>query len=103
MVGDQFLDYLLKSEDPEKWDKFKAFNDEGVAVRDFGFVFDASAVKNELAACENVRAAYENAIQFGAVDPDTAIPEYRNKLMEAGVQKVIDETNRQYAEFKSSK
>lgn len=61
----------------------------------FGYVFDPTNVETELAALANVAGQYALALCAGSIDPDTALPEFLQKLEEAGMQKVIDEANAQ--------
>jgi len=103
MMGDQFLNYLGSNEDPEKWEKFKAYNDSVVKSPVLGFLFNADPVKNELAQIANVNKQYFNAIVSGGVDPDKYIPEYLDKLKKAGSEKVIAEKQRQFDEFMAAK
>lgn len=59
----------------------------------FGYVFDPTSVETELAALANVAGQYALALCAGSVDPATALPEFLQKLEEAGMQKVVDEAN----------
>ncbi|MBD0378997.1 ABC transporter substrate-binding protein [Paenibacillus sedimenti] len=65
------------------------------------FNFDDSKVKNELAAVGNVLTQYVKPLTFGVVksDVDTEVKEVRKRLEEAGSKKIMDEMNRQIAEF----
>ena len=60
-------------------------------------------MKNEVAAVTNVCNEYRCALEFGALDPETAIPEFLGKLEDAGIQKIIDEKQKQLNEFLASK
>lgn len=61
----------------------------------FGYVFDPTNVETELAALANVAGQYALALDAGTVDPETALPEFLQKLDDAGMQKVVDEANKQ--------
>lgn len=69
----------------------------------YGFTFDPSSVKTEIAACEAVNNEYGAAIGNGTVDPQTEIPEFNKKLYAAGLQKIIDEKQRQLDAWLASK
>lgn len=71
------------------WDRFTAYYDTAEALPIGGFVFDPSDYEQEMAALSNVYAEYGFNIMSGAVDPDTALPEFLSKLEEAGIDKVI--------------
>ena len=64
-------------------------------IPSLGFVFDNKPVENEMAALGNVAAQYALALDCGAVDPETALPEFLSALDAAGMQKYLDEANAQ--------
>ena len=64
-----------------------------------GFMYDYSSLSNELTALSNVQEEYLNSIVCGVTDPDEIIPELNEKLYKAGLQKVIDEKQRQFDEW----
>jgi len=103
MFGNQFLNYLWETEDPDKWAKFKEFNSTGKVSLGLGFVFNSEPVKNEVGALANVIKQYQVAIDRGAVDVDKVLPEYTKKLKEAGLDKVIAEKQKQFDEFLANK
>ncbi len=61
----------------------------------YGFTFDPTPVKTEIAACDAIDKEYTPSIGNGAVDPETEIPKFVDKLYAAGLQKIIDEKQRQ--------
>jgi putative aldouronate transport system substrate-binding protein len=61
----------------------------------YGFVFDASAVINEMTALNNVFSQYVPALVCGSLDPDAAIPEFNLALKAAGIDRVVAEKQRQ--------
>ena len=67
----------------------------------YGFTFDSQPVDTEIAAVTNIKEAYALSLFTGAVDVDTALPELLSKLEGAGMQKIVDEANRQLQEFLS--
>ena len=60
-----------------------------------GFAFDSAAVETEMGALANVDAEYLISLCAGTVDPDEKLPEYREKLKKAGIEKVVAEANLQ--------
>lgn len=76
-------------------DTFIPYYSSAKAIPAFGYVFDSSSVETELAALANVAGQYALALDAGTVDPATALPEFLEKLDEAGMQKVVDEANAQ--------
>lgn len=101
MFGNQFINYLWSNEDPEKWTKFKTFNAEAVGTQTLGFIFDPSAVKNEIAACNNVWDQYVPALETGTVDPDEYLPLAIAAFKEAGADKIIAEKQKQLDAWKA--
>lgn len=65
----------------------------------YGFTFDAKPVETEIATVTNIKEAYALSLFTGAVDVDTALPELLSKMEAAGMQKIVDEANRQLTEF----
>src|SRR5690606_26600188 len=84
MLGNQYINYLWDSEDPMKWEQFKAFSEGAVISPGLGFVFDGEEVKSEVAAVVNVDKQYLIALESGSVDPEVVLPEYMKKLQIAG-------------------
>lgn len=76
-------------------DQFIPYYSSAKGIPAFGYVFDSSSVETELAALANVAGQYALALDAGSVDPATALPEFLQKLDEAGMQKVVDEANAQ--------
>ncbi|MDP4177491.1 MAG: ABC transporter substrate-binding protein [Bacillota bacterium] len=104
VFGNQFLNYLYNTEDPQKWDKFKQFNSSAKPTKTLGFTFDPSNVSTEVAAIATVWDKYNPGLQTGTSDPDTTIPKFETDLKAAGLDKVIAEKQTQLDKWaKSSK
>lgn len=103
MFGSQFLNYVWDTEDPDKWAKFKEFNQNAKVSPALGFVFDSEPVKAEVGAIANVIKQYQRALETGSVDVDKVLPEYEEKLKAAGVDKVVAEKQKQFDAFLASK
>lgn len=103
MFGNQMIAKVKSTEDTDKWDKIKQFNQKAVVLDSLGFVFDQSMVKTEMGACSNVIAEYSYLINCGASDPEKTIPEFLKKLDDAGAQTIVTELQKQYDEFLSAK
>lgn len=103
MTGNVFLNYLVEGEDANKLKDLKEFNKDAVKPWHYGFVFDATPVEQEIAACKNVNEEYGKQFIMGAVDPDAVIDDYKAKLAAAGIDKVQEEAQRQLDEFMASK
>ena len=91
----QFLGYTLVGDSKDLWDNIKKFNDESTKSAAVGFTFDATNVSTELAAVQAVYDEYQKSVEYGFVDPATALPEMDKKMMDAGLQTIIDEKQKQ--------
>ena len=66
-------------------------------------LYDKSVIPAEIAAIANVLATYKVPLDMGTVDPEEGLPLLRQKLNEAGIEKVIEELNGQISEYNASK
>lgn len=80
-------------------EEFKKFYAEALSTPLLGFSFDPTPVKNEVAAVANIKEAYALTFNVGAVDVDEKLPEFLQKLEDAGMQKIVDEANAQFKAF----
>ncbi|WP_138752852.1 ABC transporter substrate-binding protein [Paenibacillus sinopodophylli] len=103
MFGNQFLNYVWNSENENKWDLFKQFNENAKVSPGLGYVFDGSLVRAEVAAVVNVDRQYQTALETGSVDVDQVLPEYIEKLKAAGIEKIITEKQKQFDYFLANK
>lgn len=81
------------------WDTFKAYYGAAKKIPIIGFTFDASNVQVEQSALVNVAAEYALALDTGAVNPAEKLPEFLQKLSDAGMQTYVDEANAQLTAF----
>jgi putative aldouronate transport system substrate-binding protein len=102
-IGNQFLNYVWDSEDPNKWALFGEFNKDAIRSPALGFVFDSEPVKSEVGALANVIKQYQRAIETGSVDIDKMLPEYVAALKAAGVDKVVAAKQEQFDKFLAAK
>ena len=68
-----------------------------------GFSFDSSSVKTEYTSVTNVILQYLPALLCGSVDPATVIPEFRDKLTGAGLDKILEAKQAQLDTWLSAK
>ncbi|MFR1480536.1 MAG: DUF3502 domain-containing protein [Hydrogeniiclostridium mannosilyticum] len=86
-------------ESPEKYEQYKEFNANVEVSPLLGFRFDETKVEAEVAAINAAYKEYSDLLAYGAADPETELPKCLDALDEAGIQKVLDEMQTQYAEF----
>jgi putative aldouronate transport system substrate-binding protein len=99
MFGNQFLNDVWDTEAPDKWEKFRQFNEGATLSPGLGFVFDSTPVKSEVAAVVNIDRQYISALDTGSVDIDRVLPDYIQKLKTAGIEVIIKEKQRQFDQF----
>ncbi|WP_052487320.1 ABC transporter substrate-binding protein [Gordoniibacillus kamchatkensis] len=95
IFGNQFNSYVLKTEDPHKWDKFKQFNDSAKVSKAMGFIFDPTPVQNEINACAIIYNQYRAGLLSGSLDLDKNLPVMVEKLKSNGLDKIIAEKQKQ--------
>ena len=66
------------------------------------FVFDTSTVETELAACNNVWQQYWWPLELAYTDRETGLAEYAKKMKAAGLDKIMEEAQRQLDEYTAS-
>lgn len=104
-VGNTKLQYVLTSEDPAKNELLQNYANDAIATASLGFRFTKDVVANEIAAVTNVVKEYAPALQCGTVDPadpDMGLDAFNEALEDAGIQVIIDEVNKQYADWKAA-
>jgi putative aldouronate transport system substrate-binding protein len=101
-IGNQLILKLYEDDPADKWEAFEDFNTNSVPSPVLGFYFDSNPVRTEIAAINNVTSEFSPALLKGAVDPEEYIPAFNKKLYEAGMQKVLDEIQSQYDEWKAN-
>lgn len=110
--GDQFKNYLLDTESPDKWDRWKAINDSAPALYSLGFLFDVKkdstaddhAKEDELntiiAGAKAVTQEYYKTLLSGqAPDVDKMVGEMDAKYKAANVDKLLAEMQAQFDEW----
>jgi putative aldouronate transport system substrate-binding protein len=95
MVGNNYLSYVWKGDDPQLWTKMAEFNQSSVRSKALGFSFNVEPVKTEIAAVTNVQNQYQLGLETGTLDPKVTLPEYISKLKAAGIDKIITEKQSQ--------
>lgn len=86
---------VWQGDDPDVWTKLGEFNKSAKASPAKGFVWDNSNVLNEVTACQNVVSKYEASLDCGSVNPDDALPKMNDELKAAGLDKIIQEKQKQ--------
>ncbi len=100
MFGNQALLYDYTEEGRGSAEALDAFNQNAIQSPALGFSFDPEPVKTEMAALANIIGEYDPVIASGSVDATEGLyDEFIAKMEDAGIEKVLDEANRQLAEW----
>ncbi|WP_066067055.1 ABC transporter substrate-binding protein [Neobacillus soli] len=99
-IGNFFVLDLYKDDPKDKWDKFKEFNEAAKPAPTLGFHFDSDPVRSEIASITNISKEFYPALATGSVDPEKYLPKYNKKLKEAGLDKVLNEIQKQFDDWK---
>lgn len=100
-LGNVFIDYLKKGDDPEKLTKLKEFNEEGIVLSGTGFVFDSSSVSHLIPQITDALKPYGNIGAYGSVDIDydAEMGKYYAALEKTPIKQVQEEMQKQYDKF----
>jgi putative aldouronate transport system substrate-binding protein len=93
--GNVFLSYVPAGTDPEIWNKSKEMNEKALKSLAMGFVPDVTPISNEIASVTNVAGQYMTILGTGAVDPDEYLPQFIQKLKDAGMDVIVAEKQAQ--------
>lgn len=83
------------------WSLIEEWRQRTKRSKAFGFTFDPTPVKTEISALDAIMEKYR-ALEVGALDPDEVLTKMNEELQKAGLQKVIDEKQRQLDEWLKS-
>lgn len=95
VFGNVFNGYLVEGQAADTWEETKKLNESAFVQPTFGFAFDDTNIKAEYANVMAVKAEYQPLLMTGTVDPDKYLPEYLEKLRNAGAEKVQAELQKQ--------
>jgi putative aldouronate transport system substrate-binding protein len=103
MYGNQFLAYFRPGQNTSDWDETIKINTNAKASPALGFSFDPAPVQTEIAMVSAVVTEYHKPLVCGAVDPDKVLPEFIQKLKDAGSDKLLAELQRQLNAWKGTR
>jgi len=101
-LGNQFKQLITASEDPNKYKQMQDLTAQAWNHDTLGFRFIQTSVENEYAAIKNVSDTYSRSMRCGV-----GVTENYDKMIaalkDAGVEKVMAEVEKQYADWKSKR
>ena len=86
-----FNQYLLEDDDEKKNDNLLEYNKILKPSSYLGFNPQVDSIKTQVAACESVRAEFEEQVASGTEDPEVLVKTYRDRLKAAGADDVVNE------------
>ena len=99
-LGNELIMYTVDPQARDLWDQYRAFNDASKPSVLVGFSFNNENVKTEYASVMNITAQYLPQLFTGsAADVDQTVAEMNQKLYDAGLQKIIDDMQKQVDEW----
>lgn len=102
-LGNLFITYVLEDEPDDKWEEFKAINDNSKISQALGFKFDSSNVMVEISSINVVLEEFQRSLYTGLVDTEEYVRKLNNKLKSAGIDKVEEELERQLNDWINKK
>ncbi len=100
----QFMSYVMSSEDPEKFVKFEEYNESAIPLNNLGFVYNGADKENIVSALKAITAQYTPRLYAGAVDDvDALVGEMNQKMYDAGLQELLDDMQTQYDAWLAAK
>jgi putative aldouronate transport system substrate-binding protein len=103
MFQNQFLNYLWDNEDPQKWEKFKQYNEEAETSILLGFVFDPAPVADEIASVKNAWEQYKRAFNTGSLKFEEYKDDFIKAMDATGLNTVLEEKQKQVDAFLANK
>ena len=94
-IGNNFLSYIWSGDPNDLWSQMKSFNSGATKSKAFGFSFDETPVKTQVAAVTTVYTQYRRGLESGTLDPRTALPDFISKMKSAGLDQIISEKQKQ--------
>ena len=101
-MGNTALQHVTTQEDPDKNQLLQVYSQDAQHHASLGFRYLCPPeLEPQMAALNNVADSYCNALLTGALDPDTALPEFISRLKAAGIDVLREDVQRQYDEWKA--
>ncbi len=102
LTGNQFLGYILPEYPLDIWERADKANKEAPVDPNIGFSFDPSSVENEITQIAVVGKEFDTILNNGLEAPELSVSAYYDKLEKAGRQKVMNEIQKQFNEWKAA-
>ena len=95
MLPNQYISDVWEGLPLDVGEQVMKLNEEARKSCAYGFTYDGTALANELAALDNVKGQYIDALNTGSVNPDEVLPQFLADLKAAGLDKVMESKQQQ--------
>ena len=106
-IGNTFNGYEIYMKDKSvvlKNEFIKSVNENAVSSKLQGFTLDTDPIKIELAQVSAVVGEFKSSLDTGAAaNPEQLYEDFKNKLIAAGDDKIVEEIKRQIDEWRANK
>lgn len=103
VCGNGKISHVWETDSPTIWEDYAALNDSAAVSPIYGFDYDISGVKNEIAAVQNVIDKNDAVIGCGYAEVDESLAAFQTELEAAGIQKIIDDAQAQIDQWLESR
>lgn len=100
--GNQFNAFYREGQATDIWEKTIKLNEMAEPSPLLGFYYNKEKMKNENAQMDAILAEYATGLSTGTLDPEKSIPEMVEKLKRAGLDRVIEDAQKQIDEWKKA-
>lgn len=100
MLPNMFLTDVDEGYPQDLWEQTQRFKQEAELAPDVGFAFNPAAVMREYLEVCQIYERYRPILENGIVDPDEGLERMLAQLKTAGIDELLAEQNRQYAQWK---
>ena len=99
--GNQFNAFYRKGQQPGIWEETMKLNESAAPSPLLGFSYDKEPMKSENAQIDAIVAQYLPGLITGTLNPEKALPELNEKLLKAGLEKVMTDAQTQIDAWRS--
>jgi len=96
--GNQFNSLVTEGKDLDIWEQMAEVNENATVSKLYGWTLDTTAITNEVA---NISASVSefSGLRNGTADPQTTIKAFADKMESAGIDRVVEEAQKQINEY----
>lgn len=91
----QYLTRVPEGEADTLWEEMETANQTAEKSVAYGFTFEEEPVQKEVALCDQVCEQYLDLLFSGQADPESIWEEFCRELRKAGIERIIEEKQRQ--------